>query len=254
MARESLLVKHHVANLFVRASPAGSGAGLALWQALSPRSRHDRNANPSLPYLQSQQAQKHVTLNEALHRLDALVQLAVLSRTLAAEPASPTNVDRYLLPDGATGEAWDGAGAWTLIAFQGGGWEAFTPIEGWRVFVVDEALLLVWHDGDWSAPGEQAARLGINTSADDLNRLSVKSDAELFSHDYVTPGSPGRTGVRRGANQRRRAPAGDLCWPRRHWRGHAQLRAARQRPGAARQLGEGEPADWRRVTDRAMVG
>lgn len=103
----------------------------------------------------------------------------------------PANVDRYLLPDGATGEAWDGAGAGTLIAFQDGGWEAFTPIEGWRVFVVDEALLLVWHDGDWSAPGEQAARLGINTSADDLNRLSVKSDAELFSHDDVTPVSRG---------------------------------------------------------------
>ena len=73
--------------------------------------------NLSLPYLQSQQAQKHVTLNEALRRLDALVQLTVLSRTLTAEPASSANGDRYLLPDGATGEAWDGAGAGTLMAF-----------------------------------------------------------------------------------------------------------------------------------------
>ena len=43
--------------------------------------------------------------------------LTVLSRTLTAEPASPANGDRYLLPDGATGEAWDGAGAGTLMAF-----------------------------------------------------------------------------------------------------------------------------------------
>lgn len=145
--------------------------------------------NLALPYLQSQQAQKHVTLNESLRRLDALVQLSVLSRTLAAEPGSPANGDRYLLPDGAAGDAWEGADAGTLMAFQDGGWEAFTPIEGWRVFVADEALLLVWHEGAWSAPGEQTARLGINTSADDLNLLSVKSDAELLSHDDVTPGS-----------------------------------------------------------------
>jgi hypothetical protein len=35
--------------------------------------------NLSLPYLASGQAQKHVTVNESLQRLDALVQLAVAS-------------------------------------------------------------------------------------------------------------------------------------------------------------------------------
>jgi len=54
-------------------------------------------SNLSLPYRQSQQAQKQVTLNESLRRLDALVQLSVLSRTLAAEPVSPSSGDRYLL-------------------------------------------------------------------------------------------------------------------------------------------------------------
>ena len=49
--------------------------------------------------------------------------------------------------------------------------------------------MLVCHDGAWSFPGEHAARLGSNTSADDPNWLSVKSDAELLSHDDVTPGS-----------------------------------------------------------------
>lgn len=143
----------------------------------------------ALPYLQSQQAQKHVTLNEALRRLDALVQLSVISRSLAAEPESPANGDRYILPEGAAGDAWEALEAGTLMAFQDGGWVAIAPAAGWRAFVADEALMLVYHDGGWTAPGEQSLRLGINTGADDTNRLAVKSDAELLTHDDVTPGT-----------------------------------------------------------------
>lgn len=145
--------------------------------------------NLALPYLQSQQAQKHVTLNEALRRLDALVQLAVLSRSLAAQPGAPADGDRYLLPSSPSGAAWTGQPAGTLMAFQDGAWEAIAPLEGWRAFVADEAVLLVFHDGAWSAPSQQAAFFGINTDADTTNRLSVKSDAELLSHDDVTPGT-----------------------------------------------------------------
>ena len=42
-----------------------------------------------LPYILASQAQKHVTHNEALRLLDAMVQLSVLDRDLAAPPASP---------------------------------------------------------------------------------------------------------------------------------------------------------------------
>ncbi len=37
-----------------------------------------------LPYLAAAQAQKHITHNEALRLLDAMVQLAVLDRTRTA--------------------------------------------------------------------------------------------------------------------------------------------------------------------------
>jgi len=47
-----------------------------------------------LPTLAAAQAQKHVTHNEALHRLDALVMLAVADRDLAAPPAAPAEGDR----------------------------------------------------------------------------------------------------------------------------------------------------------------
>ena len=47
-----------------------------------------------LPYLLAAQAQKHVTVNEALRLLDGLVQFAVLDRHLTAPPASPADGDR----------------------------------------------------------------------------------------------------------------------------------------------------------------
>lgn len=56
-------------------------------------------------------------------------------------------------------------------------------------------MLLVHAEGAWrplnaGGNGEalSAVRLGVNTDADTINRLAVKSDAVLLSHD-VTPGS-----------------------------------------------------------------
>jgi hypothetical protein len=64
--------------------------------------------NLSLPLLAAAQAQKHVTHNEALLALDALVQCAVLDRDLAAHPPPPENGERYIVgpsPSGAVGRA-----------------------------------------------------------------------------------------------------------------------------------------------------
>ena len=46
------------------------------------------SARLGLPYLAAAQLQKHVTLNEALTRLDALVQTTVVSRTVAAHSSA----------------------------------------------------------------------------------------------------------------------------------------------------------------------
>ena len=46
----------------------------------------DLSPNLSLPYLAPAQAQKHVTHNEALGLLDAVVQLAVQSRSQTEPP------------------------------------------------------------------------------------------------------------------------------------------------------------------------
>ena len=56
----------------------------------------DNTPNLQLPYLMAAQAQKHVTHNEALRALDAIVQLLVLDKDLASLPGSPTDGSRYI--------------------------------------------------------------------------------------------------------------------------------------------------------------
>ena len=110
------------------------------------------------PYLASGQAQKHVTVNESLLRLDALVQLSARSATTSAQPASPTDGDIYLLPDGKTGAAWDDFADGALAYWRDGIWEELTPQPGWRCLVEDEGALYAHHGGAWirlAADGER---------------------------------------------------------------------------------------------------
>jgi hypothetical protein len=46
-----------------------------------------------LGYVMPSQAQKHVTVNESLRRLDAVVQCAVKSATTTGEPGTPAEGD-----------------------------------------------------------------------------------------------------------------------------------------------------------------
>ncbi len=134
-----------------------------------------------LPFLEAAQAQKHVTHNEALRALDAVVMLAVIDRDLASPPGSPSDGNRYLVAAGATG-AWSGKDG-KIAAYQDGAWSFHTPREGWRVWVADEGILLAFDGSAWIGTATQnAALLGVNTSADSTNKLAVSSQAVLFSH------------------------------------------------------------------------
>ena len=107
------------------------------------------SANLQLPFLAAGQAQKHVTLNEALLRLDALTQLVAETATDAAEPASPTDGTLYILPPGKTGAAWGAMANHALAYWRDGVWEEITPKPGWRAFAKDVGALLVFTGAVW---------------------------------------------------------------------------------------------------------
>jgi hypothetical protein len=107
----------------------------------------DATTHLLLPYLMAAQAQKHVTLNEALRLLDAMVQLAVHDRTRTAPPVTPAEGDRHIVPSGATGlwAGWDG----NIAAFIDGVWMRLLPRPGWCAWVEDEAMLVIRTGTDW---------------------------------------------------------------------------------------------------------
>ena len=138
----------------------------------------------SLPLLAAGQAQKHVTHNDALTRLDALVHLSVASRTQAAPPVTPTELSAYIVPLDGTGVF---AGRADQLAFyEDGGWTFLTPRPGWQAWVADEAEHNLWTGTEWRRDSPLsslgAESWGINATADATNRLAVSSDASLFNH------------------------------------------------------------------------
>ncbi len=153
----------------------------------------DTTTNLLLPYILTAQAQKHVTHNEALRLLDGLVQLSVLDRDLTAPPGSPADGDRYIVANGGTGD-WAG---WDLnvALFTDGVWLRLTPRTGWRVWVQDEGLLLVYAGAGWvgSTPDalQNLALLGLGTTADASNPFSAKLNAALWTAKTVAEGGTG---------------------------------------------------------------
>ena len=147
--------------------------------------------NLGLPYIEASQAQKHVTHNEALRLLDAVIQVAVQDTNRTAPPTSPAEGQRHIVAASPTG-AWAG-GAKAIAIWQDGAWAFLAPKIGWCAWSIADAGLLVFDGTLWrdlrGIAIDSASRVGVNTSADSSNRLSVKSNAVLFSHDDITPGT-----------------------------------------------------------------
>ena len=141
----------------------------------------------SLPLIQAAQAQKHVTHNEAIERLDLLAQLTVEEFDAIDPPASPSEGRTWTVGLGATG-AWTGQDG-LIASWRGGGWLFVTPKQGWRAWSKAADELRVYSGGSWielpaGTPSlENLPGLGVNATSDLTNRLSLSSDAALFSHD-----------------------------------------------------------------------
>lgn len=157
--------------------------------------------NLGLPYIDAGQAQKHVTHNEALRFLDALVQLAVQDRDLTAPPSSPGEGQRWIVKTGAT-DAWSGH-ADHIAAWQDGAWQFSAPVAGWVAYVIDEEVLAAWDGDSWNAVStgegggsdptelQDMTLLGIGTTADTTNPFSAKLNNVLWTAQTVAEGGDG---------------------------------------------------------------
>lgn len=106
------------------------------------------SARLGLPYLLPSQAQKHVTHNAALHRLDGLVQLVLEATGAETPPADPAEGAIWALGP-APGGAWAGQGG-ALALWAEGGWSFLLPRPGWRAWDLARGALCVWQGGAWA--------------------------------------------------------------------------------------------------------
>lgn len=140
--------------------------------------------NLKLPIMQAAQSQKHVTHNEALEQLDALVQLSVLSSSLSAPPGSPASGARYIVPAGATG-AWAGQST-KVAAWRSGAWDFFAPRPGWIAWNAATDRPLVFNGTAWVAlqvdPPTTLPELGVGgASPDATNKFAFYGTNVLFN-------------------------------------------------------------------------
>ena len=175
----------------------------------------DHSPRLDLPYILPSQAQKHVTHNEALQRLDALVHLTLQATEAEAPPSDPGAGEIHALGAAPSG-AWDGQ-AGQLALWDGSGWQFLSPQDGWHGFVRSTGQMVVFDAGVWrDARGDldNLAGVGINTTYDPLNRLSLAAGASLFSHEGA--------GHQVKVNKAAAAETASLLFQS-DWTGHAEM-------------------------------
>lgn len=128
--------------------------------------------NLSLPLLASSQAQKHVTMNEALMRLDALAAPSAKSASLTEPPLNANEGDAYLIAAPAAG-LWAGREG-SMAFFANEGWSYAAPKPGWRVWVEDRGEEAIYTGQAWSM-----APLGPVRDGAYMRAASIVSDVTI---------------------------------------------------------------------------
>jgi hypothetical protein len=172
------------------------------------------------------QAQKHVTVNETSGRLDALVQAAVISPQISAEPASVYEGDAYILPASANGTSWSNFAEHDLVYFQDRAWHRIAAREGLLAYVSDEAAHLVYASGVWSGLDSNISSLdtlrglGVGTTSDATNVFAAKLNTALWTAQYDSDGGDGD--LRYTLNKQ--ASGNSLSFVfQTHWSGRAEI-------------------------------
>ncbi len=120
----------------------------------------DTSARLGLPLLAAGQAQKEITHNEAINRLDGLVHLSIEARNLAAPPVAPLVGQCWIVPVAATG-VWLGH-AHEVAQWTSGGWRYIEPLPGFIAWSKADSVF-GWFDGsvwNWNTWPVGGLRIG----------------------------------------------------------------------------------------------
>jgi Protein of unknown function (DUF2793) len=134
----------------------------------------DTSPRHALPYLHVGQAQKEITHNEALARIDALLY-PIVEATLSAPPTDLTLANDgqcWLVSETATGSWLDKNGQ--IAVWSGGSWRYIRPVEGMAVWNIALEKRIVYAQSAWVEPSIIANPLG-GTMVDAEARSAITS-------------------------------------------------------------------------------
>lgn len=110
-----------------------------------------------LPLLQSGQAQKEITHNEALVATDALLHLAVEDYGRALPPTAAGTGCAWIVGADPRGDWYAQAGK--IAYLSEGGWLFFEPLEGLTAWIKSSSAHAIFRGGVWNLDGWPVERL-----------------------------------------------------------------------------------------------
>lgn len=149
-------------------------------------------------------------INDGFLTVDAVLQLAVVSRAVTDPPANAVQGQRWIVPSGATG-AW--IGRKNHIAFRArDGWRFYVPRPGWLAWSQADQRLYVYRSSAWQPwPAATAFRAtwvrgsgALETPTTDV-AIYVPVSMQISAVSLIGNGGPGSCVV-----DIRKVPAGDF--------------------------------------------
>lgn len=166
-----------------------------------------------LPLITPQQAQKHVTHNEALTLVDGLMHLAVRSFGQNSPPPSVEVDDAFVVGVSPVGDWYGHAGK---LAFNtAAGWRFVLPRLGMVALDLASGTMVLFDQAAWTPLGDaleisSLPSLGINTASDSLNRFSARTNAALLT--AVNAGDGGNGDIQVKLNKEESSGTGSLLF------------------------------------------
>lgn len=147
------------------------------------------STNLGLPFITDGQSQKHITHNEALDLLDAIVPAIVASATTTTAPGSPVDGEAYVVP---TGSAFGAATPGQIAIWLGGQWNPIPAPFGHRVLCLDTgAEVINAGSGGWvvgQVVGAFGAALGLQVIETEID-LGAAGGTQVTATDLIPNGA-----------------------------------------------------------------
>lgn len=148
----------------------------------------NETARLQMSLLQPAQAQKHVTVNEALMRLDGLVNMVLQSTSVATPPEVALDGQCWGVPQSPVGD-WAGHAGQVAVATNGG-WVFVPAARGMQAFVADRGVTAICDGSHWVAGAQSLGTFGSGLMSGMAEaEFDVTTGASMITDVFIPAGA-----------------------------------------------------------------